>query len=111
MGLDQFGFARKSGQKDIEIMSWRKHANLEGWMAGLYRERGGKKEFNCVELKLTENDLKNLVRRMENGGLNKSEGFFWGESTEGDTLDTKQFIEKAREYIKKGYEIIYTSWW
>jgi len=113
MGLDQYGFARKSGSQDIEIMSWRKHANLEGWMAGLYEERGlGKREdFNCAELTLTENDLKNLVRRMENGGLNKAEGFYWGVSVEGDTLDTKQFIERAREYIKKGYEIIYTSWW
>lgn len=109
MGLDQFGFARKSGHKDIEIMSWRKHANLEGWMADLYKQRGGKEKFNCIELMLTEGNLNALERNVEN--LRKSEGFFWGESTEGDTLDTKQFIEKAREYIKKGYEIIYTSWW
>ena len=77
-------------------------------MADLYKQRGGKGAFNCTELKLTEGNL-NALKEMEN--LKKSEGFFWGVSTEGDTLDTKQFIEKAREYIKKGYEIIYTSWW
>jgi hypothetical protein len=111
MGLDQYGFARKAEQEDIEIMTWRKHANLEGWMAGLYEERGlGKrKDFNCAELILTEGNLNALERNVES--LKKSEGFFWGVSAEGDTLDTKQFIEKAREYIKKGYEIIYTSWW
>ena len=72
MGLDQYGFARKSGHQDIEIMYWRKHANLEGWMAGLYRERGGKKEFNCVELKLTEGNLNALamnVKTLKNLGF------------------------------------------
>ena len=83
MGLDQYGFARKSGHQDIEIMYWRKHANLEGWMAGLTRA-WWKERFNCVELKLTEGNLNALAMNVEN--LKKSEGFFWGESTEGDTL-------------------------
>ena len=48
MGLDQYAFARKNGEdENIEIMYWRKHANLEGWMAELYASRGGK---GCVQL-------------------------------------------------------------
>jgi hypothetical protein len=109
MGLDQYGFARKAEQKDIEIMSWRKHADLESYMADEYRQRGGEEVFNCVELELSEKDIAKLA--VNYNSLNKGEGFFWGESVQGDILDTKQFIEKASEYLRKGYKIIYTSWW
>lgn len=109
MGLDQYAFARKEGEKDEQIMSWRKHANLEGWMANLYNARGGRGEFNCVELKLREEDLDSLGEEHEN--LEVSGGFFWGESCEEDTQDTHAFLKLAYERLSAGYEIIYTSWW
>jgi hypothetical protein len=109
MGLDQYAFARKEGEEDLEIMCWRKHANLEGWMANLYRNRGGTKEFNCVELKLREEDLDSLSEEHED--LEVSGGFFWGESCEEDIQDTHAFIELAYQRVRNGYEIIYTSWW
>ena len=73
MGLDQFAYKTKikftkevdfeSEIKDdrselVEIHCWRKHANLQGWMESLYREKGGSsEEFNCVPLQLTKEDL------------------------------------------------------
>ena len=109
MGLDQYAFARKEGEEDEKIMYWRKHANLEGWMANLYRSRGGTSEFNCVELKLREEDLDTLCK--EHKGLEACSGFFWGESCEEDTIDTDAFITLAYKKIQDGYEIVYTSWW
>ena len=109
MGLDQYAFARKSGEEDTEIMYWRKHANLEGWMANLYARRGGKGQFNCIELKLTEADLDKLTD--EYLGLTKSAGFFWGESYPKQNEDTAEFLSKAEKYLADGYEIIYSSWW
>lgn len=108
MGLDQYAFARK-GEEKTEIMYWRKHANLEGWMANLYHARGGEGNFNCVDLKLSEEDL--LKLQLQHRDLPKSEGFFWGETTDYKVDDTQVFIDKALEMMKDGYEIIYTSSW
>ena len=109
MGLDQYAFARKSGEEDTEIMYWRKHANLEGWMADLYARRGGKGHFNCIELRLTRADLDKLTD--EYLGLTKAAGFFWGESRPEQNEDTWDFLSKAEKYLQDGYEIIYSSWW
>jgi hypothetical protein len=109
MGLDQYAFARKGETENIEIMTWRKHANLEGWMADLYAKRGGKGTFNCIELKLTAADIDRLTD--EYLGLSKTAGFFWGESRPGQNSDTADFLSMAENYLKDGYEIIYSSWW
>tara|TARA_R110002051_G_scaffold317971_1_gene399707 strand:- start:255 stop:590 length:336 start_codon:yes stop_codon:yes gene_type:complete len=111
MGLDQFAFARKDGEQ-IEIATWRKHADLEGWMARVYQARNPSKadhEFNCVELKLFEGDLSRLKK--EHKDLEQAVGFFWGTSCCEDTVSTQAFIDKAGALIEDGWEIIYTSWW
>ena len=109
MGLDQYAFARKAGQEDSQIMCWRKHSNLEGWMADLYHRRGGKGDFNCVELKLTEDDLRKL--EVEYLHLKEARGFFWGQSSGHDDTSTAEFLSLAKEAMGDGFEIIYTSWW
>ena len=117
MGLDQYAFARKkeeyaSGDEEdvaIEIATWRKHANLEGWMSSLFHERGGKGDFNCIELRLFESDLLKLEQQYQS--LDTAGGFFWGESQLEDNDITLSFINKAKELIAEGYEIVYSSWW
>lgn len=109
MGLDQYGFKRKQGEKDQTIQTWRKHANLEGYMAKLYRAKGGKGKFNCKDLELTKDDLLTLQQTFEN--LNKAKGFFWGESQPKDDQLTEEFITKALQAIEEGYQVYYTSWW
>ena len=109
MGLDQYAFARKAGKEDVEIMYWRKHSNLEGWMANLYNGRGGKGDFNCVELKLTECDIDRLERDFRS--LESASGFFWGQSRPEHDDATEDFISLAYKALDDGFEIIYTSWW
>jgi hypothetical protein len=108
MGLDQYAFARK-GEENIEISYWRKHANLQGWMEALFAKRGGEGQFNCIDLRLFEEDLTNLEREHDN--LETATGFFWGVSQLEDIEATKEFIAQAKELIAQGYEIVYTSWW
>jgi hypothetical protein len=108
MGLDQYAFARK-GEEQLDIAYWRKHANLEGWMANLYHERGGEGDFNCTELRLFKSDL--LALALEHKGLTVASGFFWGTSDEEDDESTLTFVEEATKMLEDGYEIIYTSWW
>ena len=111
MGLDQYAFSRKAGTTDnkAELMYWRKHANLEGWMRNLYYQRGGEGEFNCVDLRLFEGDVENLEK--EYLDLEHSEGFFWGNSRPEQNDDTMEFIRKAYKAIRAGDEVVYTSWW
>lgn len=109
MGLDQFAFARKGKEKDKQIFYWRKHANLEGWMAKLYAKKGGKATFNNMEVELTLVDL--LKLREDHRRLKKAEGFFWGTSQPEDDGTTADFIRKALSYLNLGYTIIYKSCW
>jgi hypothetical protein len=112
MGLDQYAFATKGDDKQ-EIMYWRKHANLEGYMADLYAYRGGsKKEFNCESLELDLTDLEKLEDECGSfRGLREANGFFWGVSDDEHDKETLDFIKKAKKYIQDGYKISYTSWW
>ena len=109
MGLDQYAFAVKDDSEKIEIMYWRKHADLEGYMSDLWESRGGIGEFNCKDLRLFEDDLLTLKRRHKN--FNRAQGFFWGESSPEKVKQTEEFINAALKYVKDGYKIVYTSWW
>ena len=109
MGLDQYAFATK-GEERAEIAYWRKHANLEGWMADLYRVKTGDEEvFNCKELELDRHDLKMLEEEYKS--LPTATGFFWGESYPEDDATVAEFIVAARALLESGYKITYTSWW
>lgn len=126
MGLDMFVFYRDaahgiempqvdfegSEMVDAEIAYFRKHANLHGWMEKLYREKGGQAEsFNCVNLRLTAEDLDRLEKDVEADALPHTTGFFFGASTEEDMRRTRFMIRDAREKIAAGHAVYYTSWW
>jgi len=121
MGLDMYAYARnKSIRKDVdfkdedsdeELFYWRKHPNLHGWMEDLYNKKGGQEEFNCVNVKLTLEDILALEIDVNGNNLQKTEGFFFGSSSEEDKLDDLNFIKKAKEALNDGKSVYYTSWW
>jgi hypothetical protein len=123
MGLDMYAFTTKAklskevdfeeiNLKPEELHYWRKHPNLHGWMQSLYDEKGGKSvDFNgdCVVLDMEDLDV--LEEDIRDGNLPDTAGFFFG-NTMGDEIDDDlQFIAKAREAIKEGKTVYYTSWW
>ena len=118
MGLDQNAYARSgvinnavdfdSEETDFEFAYWRKHANLQGWMEGLYRQKGGTDpDFNCVNLQLTLEDLDALAEAT----LSHTTGFFFGETTDEDLARDKVFIADARLRISNGESVYYTAWY
>ena len=112
MGLDQYAMARKEGQEDQEISYWRKHPNLQGWMEQLYREKGGEGEFNCVDVELNAANLDQLEYDLQFNQLPETQGFFFGDNSDDYySWQDREFIANAREYIREGYKVIYTSWW
>lgn len=111
----------------VEVAYWRKHADLQGYMERLWiakREAAGNPAqpetegwfagtvvFNCEPVRLTLTDLEQLETAVNRDHLPHTEGFFFGESQPEDKQATLEFIAKAREWIAKGYEIYYDSWW
>lgn len=92
---------------------WRKFNHLHGWMATLYRDKGGADErFNCNTVRLMLADLDKLERDAPH--LEPAEGFFWGEQdsiTPENVAEVMKFVKKARKAIAKGLAVIYRSWW
>ena len=123
MGLDQFATARQGEAKrdedgyvyyedSKELARWRKHPNLEGWMANLYYEKGGEDEFNCVDLELDEEDLDELEYALNSKELPETSGFFFGSNSDDQYAEQdREFIVKARAALKEGYDVVYHSWW
>jgi hypothetical protein len=122
MGLDAWAHAVKGDpvEKDgylewpekIEISYWRKHPNLEGYMANLWHDKGHDDEFNCQELELTLEDLQALEESINGKMLPCTVGFFFGgDSDEFYKEQDLEFVRDARSYINDGYTVIYSSWW
>ena len=129
MGLDQYAYAvmphkentdlsyywndetDPEGVRAVMFHSWRKHANLQGYMEELYVSKGGDKDFNCAPVRLTFHDLQELKEAVVNSRLPQTTGFFFGQSDEEHDTETLEFIEKAIKAITQDMEIYYSSWW
>lgn len=127
MGLDMYCYAipeKDAGHNDTdvkipeeiqreEIFYWRKHHDLHGWMENLYREKGGSKEFNCANVRLTVEDLDRLKNDLVANKLPHTEGFFFGNNPPDEETIANDivFIVKAKEAIEEGKAVFYDSWW
>lgn len=122
MGLDMYAYKTKreirevdfnGHEEDQDIAYWRKHPNLHGMMEKIYREKGGKDEsFNVSSVQLNEKDLLDIGKKLVNSELPSTSGFFFGEdSDEHYFKEDIEFLEKAKDAIKEGYKVYYTSWW
>ena len=124
MGLDMYAFALKGEVRsevdfdtnnvtsEVEVAYWRKHPNLHGWMEELYYQKGGTDDsFNSSKVVLTKTDLDSLEQDIIDDNLPNTSGFFFGH-TDGSEKDSDlEFVAKAREAIKQGKTVYYTSWW
>ena len=80
-------------------------------MEALYRSKGGTDTFNCVTVRIDEADLNALEDAVKNDRLPQTEGFFFGTSRPEEKDDDLKFISAAREAMKDGYTVFYSSWW
>lgn len=112
-GVEKEGFEEYLEWDDtIELATWRKHPNLQGWMQELWYEKGGEGEFNCVELELTLENLDALEATLDEETLPETAGFFFGGNADDHYAEAdREFIVQARAAIKQGYTVVYSSWW
>jgi len=125
MGLDMYAFSvPASAVKDDfevntefkkELQYWRKHNALHSWMENLYQAKGGTAEsFNCIPVRLTQEDLLELIEDAKAHKLESASGFFWGGSYDyNDEIANEdiEFAHKALAEIDKGNAVYYDSWW
>lgn len=121
MGLDQYAYYTKKenaiddehfkGYEDVqcEDFYWRKNQPLQNWMRNLWMKKTGNTdpwEFNCVLLRLSEEDIKALRADIENGVLDTI-----SKSKYYDKERDLQFCDEAEQRFAKGYAIYYEPWW
>ena len=139
MGLDQYAYSRpprkRNSDDDVQLMEWRKHNRLQGWMQQLWEDKGCPNaqtegdemgDFNCVELQLTAQDIDNLEYAIENFELPEANGFFWGSDSyfwnnEDDEpfpeneywykSNDLMFVESARKALDNKHRIYYSCWY
>ena len=96
-----------------ELVYWRKHPDIHGWMKNLFFEKKGqtKSDFNGDNVWLTVKDIINLKDDIEKDNLPTTSGFFFGDS---DGRLKENDLEKADQMLdalSKGSLIYYTSSW
>lgn len=125
MGLDMYAFvvptSAVKGDFDVdtqfknELQYWRKHNALHSWMENLYQAKGGtEKSFNCIPLRLTKEDLLELIEDAKGHKLQSATGFFLGGPYDyNDEIANEdiEFAHKALAEIDKGNAVYYDSWW
>ena len=123
MGLDQYAYTVDNNGEREDLMYWRKHPNLQGWMEHKWREKGcpgkaadphpmGLSDFNCTPVELTAQDLVELEADVNGAALPSTEGFFFGDDSDEYYKEKDlEFIKKAREAIDAGLPVFYDSWW
>lgn len=139
MGLDQYAYSRpprkRNSDDDVQLMEWRKHNRLQGWMQQLWENKGCPNaqtegdemgDFNCVELQLTAQDIDNLEYSINNFELPEANGFFWGSDSyfwnneDNEPFPENEywyksndlmFIESARKALDNKHRIYYSCWY
>ena len=118
---------------DVHIMDWRKHNRLQGYMEQIWLEQGGEygeswgDGFNGKEVKLGNDEINALEEAINNLELPETSGFFFGSDSytwnkEGGGEDKiqenyyykqmdLQFVESAKEALKKKYRVYYNCSW
>lgn len=122
MGLDQYLLAVKenlNGSEDNEIekvWTWRKHSDLQGYMEKLAIKKEivkTKEEFNCIDLELTKEDIKDIKNAITEDDLPRTTGFFFGQSYRDSSESEEDLIafDNALSLQQIGFKIIYSCWW
>lgn len=115
MGLDM-DFYKVNGNGEKEHLHYfRKHSDLHGLLQECWAEKNLDKsgdDFNCVDFEITLDEVKRVIDFMEDRH-NKPHyvGFFWGQSTEEDWMETATLFQEITNLLEEGKKVIYNAWW
>ena len=98
---------------DEDFFYWRKNRHLHNWMSSLYLDKGGKEEFNCIPVRLADEDLVRLAHDVILNDLDGSDGFFFGKDdyNQDRKEEDLDFVKAARKVIAEGDAVYYMAWY
>jgi hypothetical protein len=127
MGLDQYAYidpkegARHANQRKEDTFYWRKHSRLHEFMLSIWMEQNPDKSremFNCRDLYLSELDLLELERALENNfdDYASEGGLFWGHQYQEEQVEEYaeqdlNFVQRALDAVREGKFVVYSCWW
>ena len=130
MGLDQYAYVVKKTKslQDIydndattrpyivndELTYWRKHYELHSWMFNLAKKKGfkgGKEDFNCVMVRLEEEDIESLREEIRNRRFTEAVHDWDKDVFEMDKDRDERFCDEAEQALEEGFAVFYDSWW
>ena len=95
--------------KDEQVFYWRKHYDLNGWIA----EEVCPPEitdFNCERIPLTKDHIMKLFNLVISKELSSYSS--WQESSSEEYgIEDLIFIKTAMEHMRNGRELYYYAWW
>ena len=114
--------ACQSKKEMTQIAQWRKHNRLHGFMEDLWLSKGLQKgkirladDFNCVNLRLKNKDIKLLRKMIVSKDLPETGGFFFGNDSYDQYSyyieEDLKFLDEAERALNNGEKIYYSSWW
>ena len=90
-------------------------------MLSVWKEQNPKKDqhdFNCQDLYLSEEDLLELRRALENNfdDYTSEGGLFWGHQYQKEQVDEYadqdlNFVQRALDAVREGKPVVYSCWW
>ena len=130
MGLDQYAYVVKKTKslQDIydndattrpyivndELTYWRKHYELHRWMFNLAKKKGfkgGKEDFNCIMVRLEEEDIESLREEIRNRRFTEAVHDCDKDVFEMDKDRDERFCDEAEQALEEGFAVFYDSWW
>jgi hypothetical protein len=122
MGLDMWVYATKGRVAKVdmkkepkdkkEVYYWRKHHDLHDWFHALYTKKGGKDpDFNCNSVSVVEEDLDRLECQIMDETVYDNAFTNYIEDKAEYVLMDLDFVKKAKDHIKGGFNLWFTSWW
>jgi hypothetical protein len=98
--MDLIIFPRKRGTKKAELIDlgyWRKHPNLHGYIVQTFAD--GKDE--CQEIRLDDDNIRQIMRAVKDKALPFTEGFFFGQSqcTEAERTEDLEIFQGALDWL------------
>jgi hypothetical protein len=98
---------------DDDFFYWRKNRHLHNWMSNLYLDKGGNEEFNCVPVRVLDEDLTQLAKDIELKNMDGSSGFFFGDGDydEDRIEEDLSYVKLAKQAIAEGDAIYYMAWY
>ena len=98
---------------DDDFFYWRKNRHLHNWMSNLYLDKGGNEEFNCIPVRVLDEDLTQLAKDIALKNMDGSSGFFFGDGDydEDRIEEDLSYVKLAKQAIAEGDAIYYMAWY